>query len=67
MSAKLCKTFPNICKIFLKQFVWTLDVKKFKTIMLNIAKTHILLVKKETSNVFSSSIVRNRLKSDICI
>ena len=31
MSAKLCSFFPNFCKIFLEQFVWTLDVEKFKT------------------------------------
>ena len=48
MSAKLFKTFPNFCEILLKQLVWTLDVKKFRTIMVNIAKTRILLVKKET-------------------
>ena len=47
MSAKLCKIFRNFCKIFLEQFVWTLDVEKFKTTMLNIAKTNILLVKKK--------------------
>ena len=40
MSAKLFKTFPNF------QLVWTLEVEKFRTIMVNIAKTHILLVKK---------------------
>ena len=40
MSAKLCKMFPNVCKVFLKQVFWTLDVEKFKTIMLNIPKTH---------------------------
>ena len=59
MSAKLCKFFPNFCKIFLERFVWTLDVGKFRTITLNIAKAHILLVKKETSDVLSSNIVRN--------
>ena len=59
MSAKLCKFFPNICKTFLERFVWTLDVGKFRTIMLSIAKAHILLVKKETSDVLSSNIVRN--------
>ena len=47
MSAKLCNFFPNFCKIFLEQFVWTLDVEKFKTMMLNITKTQIVLVKKE--------------------
>ena len=47
MSAKLCKNFPNFYRIFVKQFVWMLDVEKFRTIMLNIAKTHILLVKKK--------------------
>ena len=40
MSEKLFKTFPNF------QLVWTLEVEKFRTIMVNIAKTHILLVKK---------------------
>ena len=49
MSAKLSKFFPNFCKIILEQFVWMLDVEKFRTIMLNIAKTHILL--KETSGI----------------
>ena len=58
MSAKLGKNFPNFCRIFVKQFVWTLDVEKFRTIMLNIVKTHILLVKKETSDILSCSIVR---------
>ena len=51
VSAKLSKFFPLFCKIFLEQFVWTLDVEKFRTIMFNIAKTHILLVKKETSGI----------------
>ena len=59
MNAKLCKFFPKFCKIFLERFVWTLDVGKFRTIMLNIAKAHILLAKKETSDVLSSNIVRN--------
>ena len=59
MSAKLGKNFPNFCRIFVKQFVWTLDVEKFRTTMLNLAKTHILLVKKETSDVLSSNIVWN--------
>ena len=59
ISAKLFKTFPNFCEILLKQLVWTLDVEKFRTIMVNIAKTHILLVKKETSDVASSNIVRH--------
>ena len=59
MSAKLFKIFPNFCEILLKQFVWTLDVEKFRTKMVNIAKTHILLVKKETSDILSSNIVRH--------
>ena len=58
-ECKLFKTFPNFCEILLKQLVWTLDVEKFRTIMVNIAKTHILLVKKETSHVVSSNIVRH--------
>ena len=40
MTAKLFKIFPNFCEILLKQLVWTLDVEKFRTIMLNILKTH---------------------------
>ena len=59
MSAKLFKIFPKFCKILLKQLVWTLDDEKFRTVMVNIAKTHILLVKKETSDVLSSNIVRH--------
>ena len=47
MSAKLFKTFPNFCEILLKQLFWTLDVEKCRTTMANIAKTHILLVKKK--------------------
>ena len=46
MNAKLFKIFPNFCEILLKQFVWMLAVEKFRTIMVNIGKTHILLVKK---------------------
>ena len=56
ISAKLFKILPNFCKILLKQLVWTLDVEKFGTKMVNLAKTHILLVKKETSDVLSSNI-----------
>ena len=41
-----CKTIQNVCEILLKQFVWMLDVENFRTIMLNIAKTNVLLVKK---------------------
>ena len=59
ISAKLFKIFPNFCEILLKQLVWTLDVEKVRTIMVNIAKTHILLVKKETSDVASSNIVQH--------
>ena len=47
MSAKLFKIFQNFCEILLKQFAWALDVEKFRTKMVNIAKTHILLVKKK--------------------
>ena len=50
-SAKLFKIFPNFCEILL--------IEKFRTKMLNIAKTHILLVKKETSDILSSNIVRD--------
>ena len=59
MSAKPFKTFPIFCEILLKQLVWTLDVEKVRTIMVNIAKTHILLVKKETFDVVSGNIVRH--------
>ena len=47
MNAKLFKIFPNFCEILLQQFVWTLDVEKLRTNMVNIAKTHITLVKKK--------------------
>ena len=57
MSAKLFKVFPNFCEILLKQFIWTLNVEKFRTKIVNITKTHILLVKKETSDILSSNIV----------
>ena len=59
MSAERFQIFPNFCEILLKQFVWTLDVETFRTIMLNIAETHMLLVKKETFDVLSSNIVRH--------
>ena len=59
MSAKLFKIFPNYCEILLKQLVWTLDDEKCRAIMVNIAKTHIVLVKKESSDVLSSNIVRH--------
>ena len=45
--------------LILKQFAWKLDVEKFRAIRFSIAKTHILLVDKETSDVLSSNIVRN--------
>lgn len=28
ISAKPCKFFPNFCNVFIKQFVWVLDVDK---------------------------------------
>ena len=37
----------------------TLDDEKCRTIMVNIAKTHTLLVKKGSSDVLSSNIVRH--------
>ena len=58
-ECKLFKTFPNFCEILLKRLVWTLDVEKIRKIMVNIAETHILLVKKETSDVVSSNIVQH--------
>ena len=57
MSAELFKTFPNLCEILLKLLDWKLDFEKCITIMVNIAKAHILLVKKETSDVVSSNFV----------
>ena len=62
MSAKLCNFFPNFCKIFLKQCVWTIDVEKFWTIMLNIAKHICYWKKKETSAVSNSNIAQNDWK-----
>ena len=59
VSAKLLKTFPIFCEMLLKQLGWTLYVEKFRTKMVNIGKTHILLVKKETSDVAISDIVRH--------
>ena len=40
MSARLCKIFLNFCKMFLNQFVQTLDVENFMTIKFNFAKAH---------------------------
>ena len=57
MSTKLFKTFPNLSEILLKNLVWTLDVEKFKTIMVNMPKTHIVLVQKENSDVARRNIV----------
>ena len=56
LSVKPCKIFLNFCQIFTKQFVWALDVDKFRKIIFNMAKTHELLMKKETSDVLSSKI-----------
>ena len=36
MGAKLFNVFPNFCEILLKQFIWTLDVEKRRTIMIDI-------------------------------
>ena len=62
VSAKLFKTFPIFCEMLLRQLGWTLYVEKFRTIMVNIGKTHILLVKKETSDVAISDIFRHDWK-----
>ena len=53
------KFLQIFCEILLKQFVWTLDVEKRRTKMVNIVKTHILLVKEETSDILSNNIVRH--------
>ena len=47
MGATLFSIFPDFCKILLKQFVLTLDVDRFRTKMVNIVKTHVLLIKKK--------------------
>ena len=46
MSAKLFQIFSNFCEIFLKQFVWTLDVENFRTKMVNITKNIYTIGKK---------------------
>ena len=59
---------------FFSKFLWNtfktvcLDVRywKFRTIMVNIAKAHILLVRKENSDVLSSNIVGHDWKV-ICV
>ena len=48
-GAKLCKFFWTFCKMFLRQFVLTLDLEKFRTVMFVIAKTRKLFVKNKTS------------------
>ena len=40
-------------------FLWTLDFGKLRAIIINMAKIHKLLVKRETSGVLSSRIVPN--------
>ena len=54
MSKKICKLFSNGCKIFRKKYFWTLVVENLRTLILNMAKIHIQLVKKEVSDVLSS-------------
>ena len=50
------QNYSKFSQIFVKYFY---GLGQFRTIMVNIAKTHILLVKKETSDVASSNIVRH--------
>ena len=38
MSCKRCKIFPTFCKIFRNISLWTLDVEKLRTMILNMAK-----------------------------
>ena len=38
MSSKRCKIFPTFCKMYRNIFLWTLDVEKLRTIILNMAK-----------------------------
>ena len=63
MNMKICKTFPMFFKIFWKRFLWTLDFGKLRAIILNMAKIHKPLVKKETSDLLSSRIVLNDWKT----
>ena len=48
------QNYSKFSQIFVKYFY---ALGQFRTIMVNIAKTHILLVKKEISDVVSSNIV----------
>lgn len=59
MSAKLWKLFSNVFKIFLKPFVWRLDLEKFRTIILNMSKTNKQLVKNGAFDVSGNKIVMN--------
>ena len=55
MNTKVCKTFKDNLKIFFLKLVFG----KLRAMILNMAKIHKLLVKKEASDVLSSRIVLN--------
>ena len=53
------KLFSNVFKIFLKPFVWRLDLEKFRTIILNMSKANKQLVKNGAFDVSGNKIVMN--------
>ena len=57
MNMKICETFPIFLKIFCKKILWTLDFGKLREFILNMAKIHKPLQKKEISDVLSCRIV----------
>ena len=53
MNMKICETFPIFLKIFCKKILWTLDFGKLREFILNMAKIHKPLWKKDVSAVLS--------------
>ena len=58
MNMKICETCPIFLKIFCKKILWMLDFGKLREIILNMAKIHKPLQKKEIS-VLSCRIALN--------
>ena len=47
MSSEVYSFSPNFCKMFIENFFWMVDVEKLRTIILNMARVHKLLVEKD--------------------
>lgn len=67
MSSKRCKIFPTFCKMYRNIFLWTLDVEKLRTIILNMAKILERSMKEKKLLMCRWQSCPEWFESDICV